>query len=233
MTGFVPPPYPYDRLDEVIAVAAKLDGGAVDLSIGTPIDPPMPEVLDAFARADGVRGYPSSIGSLPLRTAAAGWFARRLGVTVDPETEVAVCVGTKEFVASLPQYLRLRDPSRDTILYPAISYPTYEMGATLGGCRAVPYRDLSDISSADAARALALWVNSPSNPTGRVVGPRRRGFLGTRTRRARRVGRVLRRLHVDGRPDDDSQQRHVRPAGGAFAVEARQLRRRPGRVLRR
>jgi succinyldiaminopimelate transaminase len=166
--GFVPPPYPYDRLDEVIKVAAKHDGGAVDLSIGTPIDPPMPEVLAAFSRAEGVRGYPSSIGSPALRKAAADWFGRRLGVAVDPGTEVAVCVGTKEFVASLPQYLRLRQPDRDTILYPAISYPTYEMGATLGGCRAVPYLSLADITEADAARALVLWVNSPSNPTGEL-----------------------------------------------------------------
>src|ERR1700744_3689274 len=99
---FVVPPYPYDRLDEVIAIAAKLEGGAVDLSIGTPIDPPMPEVLEALARAEGVRGYPSSIGSAALRRAIAGWFARRLGVTVDADTEVGACVGTKEFVVSLP-----------------------------------------------------------------------------------------------------------------------------------
>jgi len=164
--AFVPPPYPYDRLDAVIAVAAKLEGGAVDLSIGTPIDPPMPEVLEAFARAEGVRGYPSSIGSAALRRAISGWFERRLGVSVDPDTEIGACIGTKEFVASLPQYLRLRRPDRDTILYPAISYPTYEMGATLGGCRAVAYQHLDDISAADAARALAIWVNSPSNPTG-------------------------------------------------------------------
>jgi succinyldiaminopimelate transaminase len=164
---FVPPPYPYDRLDEVIAVAAKHDGGAVDLSIGTPVDPPMPEVLEAFARAEGVRGYPSSIGSAALRTAAAGWLTRRLGSTpLDPATEVAACIGTKEFVASLPLYLRLRRPDLDTILYPAISYPTYEMGATLAGCRAVGYLTLDDISDEDAARALAIWVNSPSNPTG-------------------------------------------------------------------
>jgi len=164
--AFVPPPYPYDRLDEVIAVAAKFQGGAVDLSIGTPIDPPMPEVLEAFARAEGVRGYPSSIGSATLRQAIAGWFARRLGACVDPDTEIGACIGTKEFVASLPQYLRLRRPDRDTILYPAISYPTYEMGAILGGCRAVPYLQLDDITAADADRALAVWVNSPSNPTG-------------------------------------------------------------------
>jgi succinyldiaminopimelate transaminase len=166
---FVVPPYPYDRLDDVIKTAAKHEGGAVDLSIGTPIDPPMPEVLEVFSRVEGVRGYPASIGSLALRTAAAGWFERRLGVVVDPKTEVAACVGTKEFVASLPQYLHLRRPDRDTILYPAISYPTYEMGATLAGCRAVPYLHLDDISEADAERALALWVNSPSNPTGELA----------------------------------------------------------------
>jgi aspartate/methionine/tyrosine aminotransferase len=78
-------------------------------------------------------------------------------------------VGTKEFVASVPQYLRLRDPSRDTVLYPAISYPTYEMGAILAGCRPVPYLRLADIALADARRALCVWVNSPGNPTGELA----------------------------------------------------------------
>jgi aspartate/methionine/tyrosine aminotransferase len=90
-------------------------------------------------------------------------------VSVDPASEIAAVVGTKEFVASTPQYLRLRDPSRDTVLYPAISYPTYEMGATLAGARAVPYRNLGEIDPADAARALCIWVNSPANPTGELL----------------------------------------------------------------
>jgi aspartate/methionine/tyrosine aminotransferase len=77
-------------------------------------------------------------------------------------------VGTKEFVASLPQYLALRDPERDTVLYPAISYPTYAMGAVLAGLRAVPYLRLEDVAEADAERALAVWVNSPANPTGHL-----------------------------------------------------------------
>jgi aspartate/methionine/tyrosine aminotransferase len=88
---------------------------------------------------------------------------------------VAACVGTKEFVATLPQWLKLRCPERDTILYPAISYPTYEMGAVLAGLRAVPVpvdRDfrlrLHAVSDEDAGRALALWVNSPGNPAGQV-----------------------------------------------------------------
>ena len=164
---FDPPPYPYDRLDELKAVGEALPGGLVDLSIGTPCDPPPAVVIDALARSGAERGYPASIGSVAYREAAARWMARRLGIEVDP-ADVAACVGTKELVAGVPQWLRLRRPDLDTVLYPAISYPTYAMGATLAGCRSVPYRDLVDIDPADAARALCLWVNVPGNPTGEL-----------------------------------------------------------------
>ncbi len=101
-------------------------------------------------------------------------MGRRLGVSVDPGG-LALCIGTKELVAGLPAWLHLRDPSRDTVLYPALSYPTYEMGALLGGLRAVPVpvdehfrlRLTPDaVSDADAERALVLWANSPGNPAG-------------------------------------------------------------------
>ncbi len=167
--GFVPPPYPYERLGEIVELAGTNDGGAVDLSIGTPCDPPPPAVLQALSAGDSARGYPPSIGTPAFRQAAAGWIERRLGACVDPVAEVAAVVGSKEFVASAPQYLKLRDPSKDTVLYPAISYPTYEMGATLAGCRAVAYEQLAGIDAADAERALCLWVNSPGNPTGTVA----------------------------------------------------------------
>ena len=144
-SGFVPPPYPYDRLDEIIALANEHEGGAVDLSIGTPCDPAPPQVVAAMCSGDTSRGYPSSIGTPALRDAAAAWIARRLGAVVDPATEIGACVGSKEFVASVPQYLKLRDPARDTVLYPAVSYPTYDMGAVLAGCRAVPYTALEDV----------------------------------------------------------------------------------------
>jgi succinyldiaminopimelate transaminase len=163
--GFVPPPYPYDRLTELVRVAEALPGGAVDLSIGTPCDAPPAVVLEALAGSGTERGYPPSVGTAAFRTAAARWLERRFGVTVDPE-HVAACVGTKEFVAGVPHWLRLRTPGRDTVLYPEISYPSYAMGATLAGCRAVPYASLAAIDPADAARALCLWVNSPGNPTG-------------------------------------------------------------------
>jgi aspartate/methionine/tyrosine aminotransferase len=125
-------------------------------------------VVAALASSGAEQGYPPSVGTAAFREAAAGWLARRLGVDIDPST-VAACIGTKEFVATLPQWLRLRRPDRDTVLYPGISYPTYEMGATLAGCRAVPYLTLDDIEPGAADRALCVWVNSPANPTGELV----------------------------------------------------------------
>jgi succinyldiaminopimelate transaminase len=171
-TGFVPPTYPFDRLAPLAAVAAATEGGIVDLSIGTPGDPPPAAVVEALASSGAERGYPPSIGSGPLREAAAAWLDRRLGVEVAPSA-VAACIGTKELVAGLPHWLKLRTPDRDTVLYPAVSYPSYEMGAILAGCRAVPVPvdeawrlDVSAIDPADAARALCLWSNTPGNPAG-------------------------------------------------------------------
>lgn len=169
--SFTPPAYPYERLDVLKKLAATFDGGAIDCSIGTPIDAPPPAVLDELAKGTGARGYPTSQGSPDFRDAAVSWMRRRFGVTVSTD-DVAACVGTKEFVATLAGYLHLRSPERDTVLYPAISYPTYAMGATLAGLRPVPVAvregrlDLASIASDDAARALVLWSNSPSNPTG-------------------------------------------------------------------
>ena len=176
--GFVPPPYPHDRLADLKARAEQADGGLVDASVGTPVDP-LPEVV-AVAMAESTpeaRGYPPTIGTPSLRDAAATWIVRRFGVSVRPEAVMA-CIGTKEMVASLPRFLSLREPGRDTVLYPAVSYPTYAMGAQLAGLRAVPvplddewHLDLGAVADADAERALLLWVNEPGNPTGSTASP--------------------------------------------------------------
>ncbi|MCB1006467.1 MAG: succinyldiaminopimelate transaminase [Acidimicrobiales bacterium] len=172
--GFVLPPYPYDRLAELQPIADALPGGCIDLSVGTPTDPAPAAVVAAFADAATMHGYPPSIGSAAYRAAAAGWLERRFGVVV-PTDAIAACIGTKELVAGLPHWLRLRAPDRDTVLFPAVSYPSYAMGASLAGCRAVPVPvdarwnlRLDAIDPADAARALVLWVNSPGNPAGNL-----------------------------------------------------------------
>ncbi len=167
------PPYPYDELDRLREVAAA-SADSVDCSIGTPCDP-VPEVAIAAASA-AVReanGYPSSVGSPGLRDAAAAWLARTFDVV--PEA-LGVCVGTKELVVSLPRALRLRSPDRDTVLFPAVSYPSYAMGATLAGCRGVPvpldddwHLDLDAVDPLDAQRSLLVWVNEPGNPTASAV----------------------------------------------------------------
>jgi succinyldiaminopimelate transaminase len=169
--SFEPPAYPYERLDGLKQLASAFDGGPVDCSIGTPVDPPPNFVIDELARGVGARGYPPSAGTTDFRDAASRWLKRRFEVDL-PIENLAACVGTKEFVVSLAGYLHLRSPDRDTVLYPSMSYPSYAMGATLAGLRAVPVAmvkgqlDLASIDASDVDRALVLWANSPSNPTG-------------------------------------------------------------------
>ncbi|WP_208921416.1 aminotransferase class I/II-fold pyridoxal phosphate-dependent enzyme [Streptomyces capitiformicae] len=126
--------------------------------------------------------YPPSSGTVGLREAAARHMLRRYQVVV-PLEAVAACVGSKEFISTLPLFLRdmrrpnTNGPERDTVLIPALGYPAYEFGARLAGLRAhrVPVDDafrmrLDLVPERVAVRALCLWVNSPANPTG-VVEP--------------------------------------------------------------
>lgn len=174
MTGFVPPPYPYDRLNELKAQILERHDSVVDLSVGTPFDEPPAAVVAALSASGAARSYPPSVGTASFLGAAQGWLQRRFDVSVDV-AQIGATVGSKEFVALLPRFMALRTPTRDTVLYPAIAYPSYEMGATLAGLRAVPvpFRadgclDLDSIDPGDTARALLLWSNSPGNPTGQL-----------------------------------------------------------------
>ena len=171
--SFELPPYPYDLLIPYRNLAEGHEGGVVDLSVGTPCDPPPKEVISALSESDSERGYPKSVGSEEYLLACSYWLKRRFAVDVSLNKELASCIGTKEFVVSAPRDLRLLRPDKDTVLYPAISYPSYAMGAQLAGCRAIPIpvdehfrMDLKQIKDSDAERALMIWVNSPSNPTG-------------------------------------------------------------------
>src|SRR2546423_15391521 len=98
----------------------------------------MPEVARRAVAdaAAGATGYPPAMGSPAYREAAAAWIGRRFDVAVSPDAVLA-CIGTQELGASLPRLLSLRDPSRDTVLYPGVAYPTYEMGARPAGPAAV------------------------------------------------------------------------------------------------
>ena len=165
------PEYPWDGLAPIAEKARAFPGGAVDLSIGTPVDPVPAVIQEALIAAANAPGYPLTAGTPELRSAAAGWLARSLGVHVDPVTVLPV-IGTKEFIAWLPTMLAL-GPS-DTVIYPTLAYPTYGIGARLAGSAsvavdaAVPAGQPAALDAAPASAKL-LWVNSPSNPTGRVL----------------------------------------------------------------
>jgi succinyldiaminopimelate transaminase len=157
------PAYPFDTLASAAQLARAHPEGIVDLSVGTPVDP-VPEVIQAALRAAADSpGYPLTAGSAAVREAAAGWLARRHGVSVDPAAVLPV-IGTKEFIAWLPTLLGC-GPG-DVVVYPQLAYPTYDVGARLAGSTPVA----ADSLVALGPRRVALaWLNSPSNPTGRVL----------------------------------------------------------------
>jgi succinyldiaminopimelate transaminase len=156
-------------------------------------------VQDALRAAANAPGYPATHGTRALREAAAGWLARRHGVTVEPDA-VLPLIGTKEFIASLPALLGC-GPG-DVVVYPELAYPTYDIGARLAGADAVAADELPPAGLVPAPQASAtktttsatpgpvrlVWVNSPSNPTGRVLSA---GQLAVAARAARDRGAVL------------------------------------------
>jgi succinyldiaminopimelate transaminase len=157
------PGFPWDRLAPASARAAAHQDGIADLSIGTPVDPVPAVVQAALAAAADSPGYPLTKGTQALRAAAAGWLARRHGVIVSQDAVLPV-IGTKELIAWLPTLLGCGPGDRVT--FPALAYPTYDIGARLAGAKAVA-TDEPDRPQAWTARLA--WLNSPSNPTGRVL----------------------------------------------------------------
>ncbi|KUF16251.1 bifunctional succinyldiaminopimelate transaminase/glutamate-prephenate aminotransferase [Streptomyces silvensis] len=158
------PAFPWDKLEPYKATAAAHPDGIVDLSVGTPVDP-VPELIQkALTAAADSPGYPTVWGTPELRDAITGWCARRLGARGLTHRNVLPIVGSKELVAWLPTQLGL-GPG-DKVAYPRLAYPTYEVGARLARAEHVAYDDPTDV---DPANLKLLWLNSPSNPTGRVL----------------------------------------------------------------
>jgi succinyldiaminopimelate transaminase len=157
------PAFTWDRIAPLREKAGLHPGGSVDLSIGTPVDPVPDLIRAALAEASNAPGYPATWGTPRLRAAAAGWLARAHGVSV-PADDILPVVGTKEFIAWLPVMLGL-GPG-DVVLEPELAYPTYDIGARLAGASVLA---TDSLLAAGPSRVRLVWVNSPSNPTGRVL----------------------------------------------------------------
>lgn len=158
------PDFPWDALAGHAARARAHPDGVVDLSVGTPVDPVPEPIRAALAAASAAPGYPATHGTPALREAAVGALGRRFGVVgVDPAA-VLPTIGSKELVAWLPTLLGV-GPG-DTVVIPELAYPTYEVGVALAG--GTPVR-ADGLTALGPGRPALVWVNSPANPTGRVL----------------------------------------------------------------
>jgi succinyldiaminopimelate transaminase len=159
------PEFPWDTLADVTALARSHPDGIVDLSVGTPVDPVAPVIRDALAAASSAPGYPTTAGTQALRTAAVAALHRRYGITDLAPDAVLPVIGTKELIAWLPTLLAIG--AGDTVVVPELAYPTYEVGALLAGAQVLRADSLTQLGP---QRPALIYLNSPSNPTGRVLG---------------------------------------------------------------
>ncbi|MGH3530975.1 MAG: succinyldiaminopimelate transaminase [Mycobacterium sp.] len=159
------PVFPWDTLADARALAESHPDGIVDLSVGTPVDPVAPLIREALAAASAAPGYPTTAGTPRLRGSAVKALARRYGVTGLAEAAVLPVIGTKELIAWLPTLLGLR--GEDLVVVPELAYPTYDVGARLAGTQLLRADSVTQLGPQTPA---LVYLNSPSNPTGRVLG---------------------------------------------------------------
>lgn len=176
------PEFPWDSLADAKRVASEHPDGLIDLSVGSPVDPTPGVLRDALGDASNAHGYPQVWGTPRLRQAIIDWFERIRGVPGLTEQAVMPSIGSKELIAGLALWLGLG--SDDTVVIPEVAYPTYDVSARLVGASV----HASDDPASWPESTRLVWLNSPSNPTGRVLGPEE---LRAAVARARELGAVL------------------------------------------
>lgn len=176
------PDYPWDAMVPYAKRARSHPDGIADLSIGSPVDATPEIVRAALSAATDAHAYPTTAGTPALQEAIVDWFARRRGVTGLGVDNVIPSIGSKELVALLPFMAGLG--SGDTIVHPRAAYPTYAIGAALCGADAMA----SDDPAEWPETTRLIWLNSPGNPDGRVLGV---DELRAAVSRARELGALL------------------------------------------
>ncbi|MDR0944556.1 MAG: succinyldiaminopimelate transaminase [Bifidobacteriaceae bacterium] len=161
------PDFPWDSLTPFKRRAEAHPNGVIDLSVGSPVDPTPDVVTEALAQAANAPGYPKTEGGTPLRTAIREYYRKVRHVRPPDRDGIMLTLGSKEMVASLPSLLGLS--SGDAVVIPSVCYPTYEVGALLAGAAPIRADQARELSPGTAGQVRLVWLNSPSNPTGRVM----------------------------------------------------------------
>jgi len=166
--------YPFVRIDRAKREAAEAGIELLDFGQGDPREPTDPAIRQALV--DGLQermGYPKAEGLPELRAAIAGWFERRFGVALDPDTDVIPTYGSKEAIFSFAQVAVDPPSGKDTVVVTDPGYPVPARGAAFAGARvaSLPLLEengfLPDLEAVEDWERIALfWVNYPNNPTG-------------------------------------------------------------------
>ncbi|MCU1584735.1 MAG: N-succinyldiaminopimelate aminotransferase [Microbacteriaceae bacterium] len=176
------PDWPWDALEPYAARAKAHPDGVIDLSVGSPVDPTPELIRESLAAATDAHAYPQTVGSPALREAIVEWFARRRSVDDLTAKNVLPTIGSKEFIAGLALGLGIGEG--DVVVQPELAYPTYAVGAALAGATVVS----SDDPSEWPENTKLVWINSPGNPNGRILGVEQ---LRAAVARARELGAVI------------------------------------------
>lgn len=172
------PPYLFAEIERKIAEKRKAGVDVISLGIGDP-DLPTPQfIIEEMKRQlDDPRNhrYPTNAGVHEFGQAAAGFYRRRFGVEIDPETEFFPLLGSKEGLAHICWSTL---DAGDLALVPDPGYPVYGGSSILAGAdvKYLPLRpenrflpDLESISPEEARRAKLLFISYPNNPTAAVI----------------------------------------------------------------
>jgi len=172
------PPYVFAEVNQAKAQARTRGDDIIDLGMGNPDSATPPHIVAKLIEAvqdPRTHRYSQSKGIPGLRRALAGYYERRFGVHLDPETEVVATLGSKEGLANLAA--AITSPG-DTILVPNPSYPIHQFGFIIAGAsvRSIPatpdetmLRALDQAVRHSVPKPTALIVNFPSNPTSYVA----------------------------------------------------------------
>jgi LL-diaminopimelate aminotransferase len=172
------PPYMFAELERRIAAKKEAGIDVISLGIGDPDTPTYPHIVEAMQAAvadPGTHQYPSNRGRAEFREAFAGFYQRRFGVEIDPESEVIPAIGAKECIYNL--CFAFLDPG-DAALASDPGYPVYTGGPVLAGAEPIVMPlvpelgfapDLDAITAEALGRARLLFLNYPNNPTGAIA----------------------------------------------------------------
>ena len=172
------PPYVFAEVNAMKAAARARGEDIIDLGMGNPDLPTPRHIVDKLVQTvqdPRTHRYSQSRGIPGLRRALSAYYERRFGVSIDPETEAVVTLGSKEGLANLAQAITAPG---DVILSPNPSYPIHPYGFIIAGAaiRHIAVRpgyDFMDELERGTAHSVpspsALVINFPSNPTAQVV----------------------------------------------------------------